>query len=147
MPQMNQALDVPPSSQKRVPTPIQTAISTTTTKDDMPNTDSPGSSSAKGCPSGEASDYHLTCHGGKYRANPFDEIIPDPDEVHHRNLVLCFDGTGDQFEADVSIYSLVYGYEQPTLRGWVELEYRKVLLVAQKERQTSTNGLLSGKTV
>ena len=31
----------------------------------------------------------------------FDEIIPHPDEVFHRNLVLCFDGTGDQFDADV----------------------------------------------
>ena len=145
---MNQALGVPPSSQKRVPVPIQTTISAaTTTKDDMPNADSPGSSSAKECPSGEASDYHLIGHDGKYCANPFDEIIPDPDEVHHRNLVLCFDGTGDQFEADVSIYSLMYGCEQPTLRGWTELQYHKVLFVAQKERQTSTNGLLSGKTV
>ena len=34
----------------------------------------------------------------------FDEIIPHPDEVPHRNLVLCFDGTGDQFSSDVSPY-------------------------------------------
>src|ERR1700685_3882476 len=34
----------------------------------------------------------------------FDEIIPDPDEVHHRNLILCFDGTGDQFDTDVEIF-------------------------------------------
>jgi hypothetical protein len=36
------------------------------------------------------------------RGNLYDEVIPDPEEVHHRNLVLCFDGTGDQFDADVS---------------------------------------------
>jgi hypothetical protein len=35
--------------------------------------------------------------------NPYDEIIPHPDKVHHRNLVLCFDGTGDQFDADVRL--------------------------------------------
>jgi uncharacterized protein (DUF2235 family) len=34
--------------------------------------------------------------------NPFYEVIPHPDEVHHRNLVLCFDGTGDQFDTDNS---------------------------------------------
>jgi hypothetical protein len=38
--------------------------------------------------------------------NAFDEIIPHPDDVHHRNLVLCFDGTGDQFDADVGTYRL-----------------------------------------
>lgn len=37
----------------------------------------------------------------------FDEIIPHPDEVHHRNLVLCFDGTGDQFDDDVRLSSSV----------------------------------------
>lgn len=39
--------------------------------------------------------------------NIFDETIPHPEEVPHRNLVLCFDGTGDQFDADVSIYHLM----------------------------------------
>ncbi|KZP04656.1 hypothetical protein FIBSPDRAFT_923299 [Athelia psychrophila] len=34
--------------------------------------------------------------------NRFDDIIPHPDEVDHRNLVLCFDGTGDQFDSDNS---------------------------------------------
>ena len=34
----------------------------------------------------------------------FDEIIPHPEDVPHRNLVLCFDGTGDQFDSDVSPY-------------------------------------------
>lgn len=34
--------------------------------------------------------------------NSFDEIIPHPDEVKCRNLILCFDGTGDQFDDDVS---------------------------------------------
>lgn len=34
--------------------------------------------------------------------NHFDHIIPHPEDVHHRNLVLCFDGTGDQFDSDVS---------------------------------------------
>jgi hypothetical protein len=35
--------------------------------------------------------------------NPYDEIIPHPDKVHHRNLVLFFDGTGDQLDDDVSL--------------------------------------------
>jgi hypothetical protein len=48
----------------------------------VPNTNSPTSSSELG-------------------HNPFDEIIPHPSEVPHRNLILCFDGTGDQFDADV----------------------------------------------
>lgn len=39
-------------------------------------------------------------------SNPFDEIIPHPEEVKYRNLVLCFDGTGDQFDADVRANSL-----------------------------------------
>lgn len=39
--------------------------------------------------------------------NPFDEIIPHPEDVKHRNLVLCFDGTGDQFDADVCTYDVV----------------------------------------
>jgi hypothetical protein len=52
----------------------------------VPNTDSPTTS---------------TAGGGGVIDNPFDDIIPHPDEVHHRNLILCFDGTGDQFDADV----------------------------------------------
>jgi len=43
--------------------------------------------------------------------NPVDEIIPHPDEVKHRNLILCFDGTGDQFDGDnsniVQLFSLL----------------------------------------
>lgn len=31
------------------------------------------------------------------------EVIPDPNTITHRNLILCFDGTGDQFDADVCI--------------------------------------------
>jgi hypothetical protein len=42
----------------------------------------------------------------------FDEIIPPPEDVPHRNLVLCFDGTGDQFDADVTIYCLPVVYHQ-----------------------------------
>jgi hypothetical protein len=44
---------------------------------------------------------------GKPNSNPFDEIIPHANEVHHRNLILCFDGTGDQFDADVNICRLI----------------------------------------
>lgn len=39
----------------------------------------------------------------------FDEIIPHLDEVHHRNLILCFDGTGDQFDGDVCRYCTIHG--------------------------------------
>ncbi|KIM78387.1 hypothetical protein PILCRDRAFT_75759 [Piloderma croceum F 1598] len=59
--------------------PIQTNYS------GIPNTYSPTSTTAGGI------------------TNPYDEIIPHPDKVHHRNLVLCFDGTGDQFDADVRL--------------------------------------------
>ncbi|KAJ8085202.1 hypothetical protein AAF712_003504 [Marasmius tenuissimus] len=31
-----------------------------------------------------------------------DDVIPEPDEHRHRTLVLCFDGTGDQFDDDNS---------------------------------------------
>ena len=100
----HQILDLPPPSQKKpVPTSIQTTA--TTVKDDypdIPNAESPSSSSpVKEYPNGD-----VTGHDIKYHANPFDEIIPDPDQVHHRNLVLCFDGTGDQFDADVCVCSL-----------------------------------------
>ena len=44
--------------------------------------------------------------------NPFYEVIPHPDEVHHRNLVLCFDGTGDQFDTDVIFLYVVVLYPQ-----------------------------------
>jgi uncharacterized protein (DUF2235 family) len=30
------------------------------------------------------------------------EIIPDPSEITRRNLIVCFDGTGDQFDLDNS---------------------------------------------
>ena len=56
----------------------------------------------------------------------FDEIIPHPDEVHHRNLVLCFEGTADQFDGDVIVldissasYLVLYG---------LEFEHRRLLL-------------------
>ena len=102
-PTHHQSLDLPPK--KPVPTSIQTTTTTTTIKDDypdIPNAESPSSSSpAKDYPNGDVND-----HDTKYHANPFDEIIPDPEQVHHRNLVLCFDGTGDQFDADVGVGSL-----------------------------------------
>lgn len=40
--------------------------------------------------------------------NDFDEIIPHPEDVHHRNLVLCFDGTGDQFDRNVSVLLAIH---------------------------------------
>lgn len=43
-----------------------------------------------------------TKKGKRKTTNSFDEIIPHPSEVKCRNLVLCFDGTGDQFDDDVS---------------------------------------------
>ena len=108
MAQTNQTTLAPSPQQKPRPTPIQT----NTMKDDYPdilNADSPRTSinfvSAKDEYSpGDGNEYNPMTGHGKYTVNPFDEIIPHPDEVHHRNLVLCFDGTGDQFDADVSTY-------------------------------------------
>ena len=109
MAQTNQTTLAPPTEQKPRPTPIQT----TTMKDDypdIPNAESPKTSinftsSAKDDYSpADGSEYDPKAGHGNDTANPFDEIIPHPDEVHHRNLILCFDGTGDQFDADVSTY-------------------------------------------
>ncbi|KAH7926861.1 hypothetical protein BV22DRAFT_1008135 [Leucogyrophana mollusca] len=64
---------------------------------DIPNVQSPNggsdSPSSSNFPNLKGDDKQL--HG-----NPFDEVIPH--EHSHRTLVLCFDGTGDQFDADNS---------------------------------------------
>jgi hypothetical protein len=57
----------------------------------------------------------------------FDEIIPHPDEVHHRNLVLCFDGTGDQFDGDVIFLYISSATSYLILYG-LEFEHRRILL-------------------
>ncbi|KAL0575791.1 hypothetical protein V5O48_006189, partial [Marasmius crinis-equi] len=40
-----------------------------------------------------------------------EDVIPEPDEHRHRTLVLCFDGTGDQFDDDnsnvVNLFSML----------------------------------------
>lgn len=108
-----------PSSQRPVPAPIQTGI-----KDDypdIPDAESPTNipSSAKGYHHGGGGryEYDPVTGEGTYRVNPFDEIIPHPDEVHHRNLVLCFDGTGDQFDADVSALLVGLGWGADSVWG------------------------------
>ena len=35
-----------------------------------------------------------------------DTVIPSHDDARARTLILCFDGTGDQFDADVRAYML-----------------------------------------
>jgi len=70
-------------------------------------------------------------------ANP--SIIP-PSHTN-RTLVLCFDGTGDQFDADVSIFQVI---DRLVHTLGVELEYHRVFLHAQERRPNKANGLLSG---
>ena len=58
----------------------------------------------------------------------FDEIIPHPEDVPHRNLVLCFDGTGDQFDSDVSPYhSYPILITDPHRLRSPEFQYRRLL--------------------
>lgn len=60
-----------------------------------------------------------------------DEIIPKSHS--RRTIVLCFDGTGDQFSTDVrttffkGIPQLIWKYQ--------ELQYRSVLLHAEEGQQ------------
>ena len=64
-----------------------------------------------------------------------DEIIP----IKHSNrtIVLCFDGTGDQFDEDVRIVSLSFKRNNSSLLVLIfqELQYCSVLLHAEEGQQ------------
>ncbi|KAF7976182.1 hypothetical protein HWV62_7344 [Athelia sp. TMB] len=87
-------MNVPPVATYPAAKPALQPIQVTREKDDqypeIKDTESPTDESGPATP-----------HGHPI-STAFDEIIPHPDDVHHRNLVLCFDGTGDQFDGDNS---------------------------------------------
>ncbi|KAH7926859.1 hypothetical protein BV22DRAFT_1086180 [Leucogyrophana mollusca] len=66
---------------------------------DIPNVLSPNGESERESLSAP-SHANLKGNVDKQSGHPYDEIIPH--EHLHRTLVLCFDGTGDQFDADNS---------------------------------------------
>ncbi len=77
------------------------------------------------------------------------DIIPPYHPGAPRTLVLCFDGTGDQFDRDVRVPFSAVGWRRhsrdpPSLTGHPELERRQVLQPAQARRQTRADGILPG---
>ena len=86
-------MNVPPVATYAAAKPALQPIQVTRDKNDqypeIKDTESPTEESGQATPLGHPI------------STAFDEIIPHPDDVHHRNLVLCFDGTGDQFDGDV----------------------------------------------
>ena len=62
------------------------------------------------------------------------EVIP---ETHNnRTLVLCFDGTGDKFDADVRKPTIPFRhYHQPRVRVVIELERRPVYLTPKEGQE------------
>jgi len=72
--------------------------------------------------------------------------VPDPslpeEKGRARTLVLCFDGTGDQFDDDVSFLHLLADRPSPDLCE--ELQCRQVSFLPQEGRSTPANGVLSG---
>jgi hypothetical protein len=70
---------------------------------------------------------------------------PGVDSQSRRIFVLCFDGTGDQFDADVR---LLYPFVMLFLTvAQIEHEYRAVLLGTQEGRCEPADGVLSGSFV
>lgn len=57
-----------------------------------------------------------------------DDVIPPTHS--YRTLILCFDGTGDQFDADVSIHLILY--LSLGLMALPELQYYPILLHAEE---------------
>ena len=98
------------------PTPIKLATAAQAFEADNTNTDVPASDSAQKAISSSPSAYDSfsaqgqpaeQLGGGTLRETslpPMPVAIPprDPLEPDYRTLVLCFDGTGDQFDADNS---------------------------------------------
>ena len=63
-----------------------------------------------------------------------DEIIPS--KHGNRTIILCFDGTGDQFDEDVRLVFHPFKMNAPKLVSlFQELQYRSVLFHAQEGQQ------------
>lgn len=60
-----------------------------------------------------------------------------PNDKPPRTLVLCFDGTGDQFDADVSVQTALLMVNEPrsSRNLSTELERHPILHVVEKRRQ------------
>lgn len=73
------------------------------------------------------------------------EWIPDPNHLNRpRTLVLCFDGTGDSFDQDVSRSTVLDPSQSGLSRSFTELQRRPALLDAEEGRPYETARLLSG---
>ena len=73
-----------------------------------------------------------------------------PKKHNNRTLVLCFDGTGDKFDADVRkppINIMLSYHHHPHFRVMIELERRAVHIPAKEGQQARTDGLLSGTSI
>ena len=59
------------------------------------------------------------------------KFIPSRSEYPNRTLVICYDGTGDQFDDDVRSF---FSPQTPISSPWsaTELEHRTILFYAQK---------------
>jgi hypothetical protein len=79
-------------------------------------------------PGGSGSGSPLTSVEDKYH---MDEIIPSSHS--NRTIILCFDGTGDQFDEDVRFFHFLKK-NPPSLLVLIfqELQYRSVLLHAEE---------------
>ena len=97
------------------PTPVKLATAAQAFNSDNTGTDVPASDSAQKAISSSPSAYEFSAQGqpaeqlgrGSLKETslpPMPVTIPprDPLEPDYRTLVLCFDGTGDQFDADNS---------------------------------------------
>ena len=80
-----------------------------------------GSGSGSPLPSGVEDKYHM------------DEIIPS--KHGNRTIILCFDGTGDQFDEDVRVIFIQRNTPNLLVPKFQELQYRSVLLHAEEGQQ------------
>lgn len=70
--------------------------------------------------------------------------IVGPSNHTSRIFVLCFDGTGDQFDADVRTSHALFGHRPFYVTVALEYKRRAILRSPQKGRWESTSGLLPG---
>jgi hypothetical protein len=124
---------LPPNSDKK---PLLNNIVVENDYPEFPNVSSgpEGSGSTSPLTSGVVEDKHH-----------MDEIIPS--NHSNRTIILCFDGTGDQFDEDVRI--IIFKGYAPSLLVLIfqELQYRSVLLHAEEGQQIRADGLLPGTPV
>ena len=103
------------------------------------------SSSSSSPPSimSDACSISPTSSNGTLPCTPLDwDVIPPTSERRRRTLVLCFDGTGDQFDTDVCVCPST---DRMSLKASAsELKRYLVLLHVDEGQPRGANGLLSG---